>query len=359
MMCSTRELGIRGLKTKRLVPRLPSSLSLSHLPCSLWIYLELSDSSKQAMYFSTPYLAALLPALATLASASCAHLTRRGPSALFSYTPPTGPEQWHALSPSNALCATGSFQSPIDLSAPYNVRNYVSVSNFSTFDIGGQEIELENLGTTVMGFLNGTVRYEGVGYGLVQFHVHTPSEHYMPPDSSEEMKRESMGWEGEVHFVFESADSDLAVVGLLLEADAARDGEAQDNGVVGRVLKAFSDIPEKGDAMILEGVEFGDIVGHIKDNPLYAYTGSLTTPPCSEGVQWLVSSIPLKVSKKAVEDAQSVMGENNRPLQGVLGRGGNDSGLDDGSGAPEVTASATGRVRVTRTVYACGAVATD
>jgi carbonic anhydrase len=141
---------------------------------------------------------------ASLASAICHHGTdlwardEAAPkAAAFGYTGEIGPSTWHTLSPNWTTCATGKFQSPIDIlpGAPY-LRTVKGAELRLALDDCPRGAELENLGTTIeVKNVTGSVVREGKTYSLVQFHFHTTSEHTF----------EGEAFALEVHFVFQAA----------------------------------------------------------------------------------------------------------------------------------------------------------
>ncbi|KAI0153818.1 alpha carbonic anhydrase [Pestalotiopsis sp. NC0098] len=265
----------------------------------------------------------------------------------FGYFGSIGPENWSTLDAANGLCATGTRQSPINMAeGQFHLVGSSDIA-LEVPDLAAGEAELENLGTTVEVVLEGrggALTLAGVEYELKQFHVHHPSEH-LDDGASVEM---------EVHNVFESADGQLAVIGVYVESDLGsivdvaagrkRSSRRQENAApppTNFTIMASSALPET-DAItspLLEAVfaqvgevaapgsktavaaplVFSEYVAALMAGSFQAYSGSLTTPPCSEGVNWLVATQRLKVSPAAVRRVSDVVKFNSRITQNLLG----------------------------------------
>ena len=138
-------------------------------------------------------------------------------------------------------------------------------------------------------------------FELVQFHFHAPSEHTL---AGRRFPLES-------HFVMSNGNGDLAVLGVLYD-------EGEHDPALDPILAALPDAP--GDERHLEDLDLD--VEALKPLPhrYFRYQGSLTTPPCSEGVQWIVVAEPEAMSKSQIEALASHLHHNNRPLQPRNGR---------------------------------------
>lgn len=300
------------------------------------------------MKFSLAHTIALLAIGAPLAHASCAHLTTLRPRSFkepsFGYSDPIGPDVWHTLSPDNAVCGNGTHQSPIDIHS-LELNKDLSADGVRT--IAGSELkvdipnltqgaEFENLGTTIEVIANGTLTGSGLGVRkLAQFHFHTPSEHLVDGKAADM----------EAHFVFQSEEGNIAVVGFRLNTDATAD-----SGLFHSVMEHTSEIQEPGSVTNTKSLSFDKLIAHLNTNEVMTYSGSLTTPPCSEGVTWLISAAPLSISAEDVAAANKLMGDNARPAQGGLGE--ENINAEDGDAASEEEAAVE---TVYETVYACPA----
>jgi carbonic anhydrase len=189
----------------------------------------------------------------------------------FTYLGANGPDNWSLLSPGWATCGTGELQSPVDLG-----RQRV----WSKLDVqyGETTGEIFNNGHTIEVEVDGvnTLTLDGVEYGLTQFHFHTASEHRIL----------GRGYDMELHLVHTSAEGRNAVVGVFLKRGPS-------SGALAPVLSAMpSDVGVKYplDAPFNPASFLPESSAH------YRYLGSLTTPPCTEGVQWVIMTEPVTVS---------------------------------------------------------------
>lgn len=139
------------------------------------------------------------------------------------------------------------------------------------------------------------IELDSVRYDVAQFHYHAPSEHEV----------NGKLFAAELHIVHKSADGKLAVVGLLLQ-------EGSSNSALDPFI---NNLPaEKSDAKDA-GVKINamDFLPSIQTT--YRYSGSLTTPPCTEGVSWLVMTTPVELSSDQLSKLESLFEANNRPVQ--------------------------------------------
>ncbi|KAK1230819.1 hypothetical protein PQX77_006091 [Marasmius sp. AFHP31] len=245
-----------------------------------------------------------------LAHASCLHgtsLLRRQVHgdkvevSSFGYDDETGPLLWAGMNPNNTACHAGNNQSPIVLDA--------SIPDAPTVDMTIQsvhEAEIENLGSTleVIG-LNGTTTFQDKPYFLKQFHFHTPSEHRI----------DSEYYPLEMHMVHESADGNFVVVAVLYEVSDVYNSE-----FLLRVTENLSSVQEPGSIGKTGALDLSALSDELRTKPKYHYVGSLTTPPCREGVNFLVVKEPFTVDVKTYNAMKKVMKFNARYTQNVLGR---------------------------------------
>jgi carbonic anhydrase len=211
----------------------------------------------------------------------------------WSYEGEGGPEHWGELSPDNALCSRGVEQSPIDVAQPTD-------ADLVNLDFAYQTVSplhiVNNGHTAQVNVPAGlTLTLDGTSYSLKQFHFHAPSEHTV----------DGQALAMELHLVHAAEDGTLAVVGLLLA-----EGEAHE--VLKPVFEAFPAMagPEQE---VAGSVELAALLPAVRTT--YRYEGSLTTPPCSEGVHWLLLTEPAQVSAAQVAAFHKVFGDNARPVQ--------------------------------------------
>lgn len=208
----------------------------------------------------------------------------------WSYEDEDGPIHWSELTDDFSACSAGSSQSPIDLPAVVP-----TASEQITVEFGGDASgTVADTGHTMQftaaagpsSVTTGDERYE-----LLQMHVHTPSEHTI----------DGVPAAAEFHFVHADSDGELLVVGVL-----ARDGAASASWQP--VVDTF--------ASGAEADLTADIATLMPQNlSYYGYEGSLTTPPCSEDVEWVVLSTPIELSSGQLDALATVHDHNARPVQ--------------------------------------------
>ena len=204
-----------------------------------------------------------------------------------------GPDHWADLDSDYAACGAGVEQSPIDIppEAPVNADNLA-------FHYEETAVNILNNGHAIqVNYDEGSsVEIDGEAYNLLQFHFHGPSEHALDGNLTDM----------EMHLVHQNADGGLAVVGVMLV-------EGEENPAYAPV---FDNVPaEAGDPMMIDGavVNVDDLLP--TERTYYRYEGSLTTPPCSEGVKWHVMSEPVELSAEQIAAFTAVMEPDNRPVQ--------------------------------------------
>lgn len=223
------------------------------------------------------------------------------PEPKFGYDGLQGPLNWAALDAEvNVLCRTGTHQSPINLVAANVTMDAGSAYKLTIPDTAGSEFE--NLGTTVEVIVNGTLETAIKKYTMAQFHFHTPSEHQV---NGEYFPMES-------HFVFEAEDQSKAVVSFLI-------GIGTNDPLLGTVLPSVDKIATVGTTTMTPPLSFAALQTHFSENTVFRYIGSLTTPPCSESVDWIISSKPLTVDAATFEATKKIIGYNSRYTQGDIG----------------------------------------
>lgn len=212
------------------------------------------------------------------------------------YSGATDPSHWSELSEDYYLCEFGREQSPIDLNAnlpadPEPIRfNYATVP----FEVvnNGHSIQVNYPQGSTMAIGDQT-------YTLRQFHFHSPSEHTFNG------KTHPMA----LHLVHANDAGEFAVVGVMIEPGAANED----------VRKIWRNIPPEGASKQSGLVIYaGNLLP--KNKSYVHYSGSLTTPPCSEGVNWIVMQEPITLSAEQIETFQALYPMNARPVQPANGR---------------------------------------
>lgn len=215
----------------------------------------------------------------------------------WSYQGEGGPLNWGKLNPANAKCDSGERQSPIDIRDGIKVDldpivfDY-KASRFSVLD-NGHTIQV-NIGA------GNYISVLGHNYELVQFHFHKPSEERVNGKSFEMV----------AHLVHKDTDGNLAVVAVLIERGKAHS----------LVQHVWNNLPlEKNEPVqALSTMDMNDILPVKRD--YFTYMGSLTTPPCTEGVLWLVMKEPIEISPDQLAIFSRLYPMNARPIQKNSGR---------------------------------------
>ena len=215
----------------------------------------------------------------------------------WSYAGQNGPQAWAKLHPDFATCASGKRQSPID------IRDGLALDlEAIRFDYRPGAFSVVDNGHTVQVNVapGSTLEIMGRRYQLQQFHFHRPSE-------------ERIGgrrYEMSAHFVHKDAEGRLAVVAVMLERGA-------DHPLLQAV---WSNLPlEQGEEQLApRPLDPAQLLP--ADRRYYSYMGSLTTPPCSEGVLWLVLQQPVGASPRQIEIFSRLYPMNARPVQRTAGR---------------------------------------
>lgn len=213
------------------------------------------------------------------------------------YEGPTDPEHWTNC---YSDCG-GTAQSPIDISQTMTDKTLGDLQ----MDYQATPVELVNNGHTVKFdyHKHGTIKYQGEDYDLAQFHFHTVSEHTV----------NGKHYPMEVHLVHKNASgTKLLVVGIFVK-------EGQENAF----LKTFSshlpaDAPGYNSFAEAKTVNVKDL--YPANQAYYTYSGSLTTPPCSQTVRWIVMEDPVEASADQLHSFEGVLHHNYRPTQDLNGR---------------------------------------
>lgn len=216
----------------------------------------------------------------------------------WSYSGDSAPEKWGKLSQDFSACERGHNQSPVDirqtikgelppLSLTFHAKDKSIINNGHTLQLNVHD------GDSLM--------LDGTEFKLQQFHFHAPSENRISGKS----------YPLEVHFVHSNAEGQLAVVAVMFE-------EGAENPVITDILK---NVPARLNVAqpLNKPLALAALIPG--DKSYYRYNGSLTTPPCTEGVRWLVIKQPVTLSVAQIKAFQKVLGQhNNRPIQPLNGR---------------------------------------
>jgi carbonic anhydrase len=208
----------------------------------------------------------------------------------WSYDGETGPASWGDVDASFETCAAGTDQSPIDLPvtvpAPStSIQLSAEDAEGDVFDTG-HSVEFESDGE------GETLTFAGDEYSLQQMHAHVPSEHTVNGQPAA----------AELHLVNADADGNVLVLGILVTEGAASDAMAP-------FIEAATHVTDEEDVSL----DVSAVLPASLEN--YEYSGSLTTPPCTEDVQWVVLSTPISMSTEQLGTLEGAHSHNARPTQ--------------------------------------------
>jgi carbonic anhydrase len=206
-----------------------------------------------------------------------------------------GPARWVKEFPT---CGKGKKQSPLNIKGPFVKQRVDLAPAYKTAPL----IMLNDGHTIQVNIPEGSkLRIDGIAYDLLQFHFHRPSE--------EQIDGKPMAMV--VHFVHKSADGKLAFIGVLL-----KEGNENPN-----IKTLWSNLPkEQGPPVDVPSVAFNPASLFPKELDFWSYEGSLTTPPCTEGVRFFILRTPVNISKEQVDafpfklNARPVQPQNNREI---------------------------------------------
>jgi carbonic anhydrase len=219
----------------------------------------------------------------------------------WSYAGETGPAHWAAMEADYGSCGVGKTQSPIDIRDSVARKAALPAIDF---DYKPSPLKIIDNGHTVqVDYAPGSfITVQGKRYELVQFHFHKPSEEKINGKNSDMV----------AHLVHKSADGNLAVVAVLLKA-------GQSNRLVETLWRNLPSKKESETAVAGVEINAADLLPANRA-AYYTFTGSLTTPPCSEGVTWYVLKSPTPVSNAEVARFARLYPMNARPTQPLNGR---------------------------------------
>jgi len=208
------------------------------------------------------------------------------------YSGEKSPEYWGDLSSEFEACKNGQNQSPVNLID-------MSINQFTSFRLVYKDspFEVVNNGHTIQfNYQKGSsLTIEDKSYELLQFHFHSPSEHTV----------EGQSYPMELHLVHKGQDGQLAVIGVFLK-------EGQYNPFIQTL---WSNIPTQEAKQTIQGIKINASALLPQDKSYYHYSGSLTTPPCTEAVNWYVLKQPIEISSQQISKFQSIYNGNARPVQ--------------------------------------------
>ena len=218
----------------------------------------------------------------------------------WAYDGEEGPSHWGDLDPAFATCSLGHLQSPIDIPAASIKPEHLDPIRF---DYSEAPLRVSDNGHTEMiAYPPGsTIRVGSAEYALQQIHFHRPSEEMV----------DGQPFAMVAHFVHQKKGGGLAVVAVLFQ-------EGADNPALARIFDHLPAAPGKEEALAGVAVDASALLPPSKS--YFTFEGSLTTPPCSEGVTWFVLRTPVTASVGQISAFARHYPHNVRPVQPVGGR---------------------------------------
>jgi carbonic anhydrase len=225
----------------------------------------------------------------------------------WSYEGKTGPSNWGALTEKWELCKNGTGQSPINIDKTRKADLPELVADFEPAQLkilhSTHVADAINNGHTIQ------VSYAGADslsigdkeFQLVQYHFHGPSEHTV----------RGKHFPMEMHLVHKSKGGKLAVLAVLIE-------EGKHNAAFDPIWDNLPKTKDSENHFEKVNVDVDQLLPSVKTT--YRYDGSLTTPPCSEGVKWIILTAPIQLSNQQISAFQNIIHHNNRPVQRLNGR---------------------------------------
>lgn len=216
----------------------------------------------------------------------------------WTYAGKEGPENWAKLSPEYAACDAGRNQSPVDIEEAIHavLKPIRNIQKFSAKDI------VNNGHTVQISFKEGNMLVlDNAAYQMKQVHFHAPSEN----------KIHGKSYPLEAHFVHADSKGNLTFIGVMFKEGKENPGLA----------KLWLQMPNEEGAPILLKTRVIPSELMPENRSYYRFSGSLTTPPCTEGVRWILLKTPVTASKEQIElFERATHHHNNRPVQALNGR---------------------------------------
>jgi carbonic anhydrase len=246
-----------------------------------------------------------------------AAINNSGATTEWGYVGDKGPVHWASLDKNFTLCAQGKSQSPIDipkskverideLKMDYSIEPALITHDGDVqLNVGKQQI-ITNDGHTIQVSFEGegrdnTILFSGIRYKLKEFHLHTPSETML----------QHQDFPMEIHFVHQGANGRVAVVAVFIVA-------GQENKELQTIIEHIPD--GVGREYSVRGLKLNPKKLLPDQKDYYQFQGSLTTPPCTEGLQWIVFAKPITASTAQIQELRKAIGGNNNRLVQPLNR---------------------------------------
>lgn len=222
---------------------------------------------------------------------ACQNQLTQSPEEDWGYKGERSPRHWDELDKAYTLCGEGLHQSPINLT-----DSTASGKHTVKFKYKKSHEDIVNNGHTIQFVYDrgSRIYFDQSVYDLLQFHFHTPSEHHV----------ENQEFAAEMHFVHKDSLDRLLVLSVLFEV-------GKENAFLKKVL---DDVPEtEQEKESPKQIDVSQLLP--RDRHFYYYEGSLTTPPCTEQVKWLIFRRHLHASVQQIDRLRELEGYNARPLQ--------------------------------------------
>jgi carbonic anhydrase len=221
----------------------------------------------------------------------------RGQGPEWGYIGAQGPEHWGQLDEEHIACGVGKFQSPVDLGKSFKTKQLHPIefhyqATDGTISNEGHGIELDFGGGSY-------VMIEDERFDLVQTQFRAPSEH----------KIEGIPFDMEVQLIHKNKKGKVAIIAALVE-------EAQTKNA--GIAPLWQKLPRKDDKFIVSSFHPKGLIPAKRD--YFHYEGSLTTPPCTEGIKWYVMEETLRFSARQIDDYIGLVKFNARPVQPLYSR---------------------------------------
>jgi len=232
--------------------------------------------------------------------------------AVWDYTGDRGTSHWASLDPAYEFCGIGKEQSPINIQKAIPQPGHLlefhyqpvpldfSADGITTLNLRGKKIIIDNDHTLQLDFKQNHLEYVTANrerYFLKQFHFHSPSENQL----------NGQAFPLEIHFVHQGSTGNLAVVGVFIK-------EGKANAELAKILTNLPALKEQKHTLQNPNL---DLYGLLPSkHSFYSFKGSLTTPPCSENVEWLIMAEPIQASFEQIAKLKQFLGhENAREVQ--------------------------------------------
>ena len=224
-----------------------------------------------------------------------------GHTSHWGYTGHNSPEHWAEIDDRFKMCSLGKSQSPINISK--NVLVETDDLNPIEFNYHAHSTDVVNNGHAIQVDVDShsSINIDGLHFVLKQFHFHSPSENEINGRS----------FPLEAHFVHATKDGRLAVVAVLYEL-------GEKNDVLDKIFAAMPKEANHKAPLDISSKMIDELLP--KDKDYYYFSGSLTTPPCSENVKWMVLKSYQTLSKDQLKQFTDVIEGNNRPVQPINAR---------------------------------------